>query len=101
MPDNQTQDDWLNVPSVAGNPNAKGTGVIFRTQNGNKEYIKDIEYEELVKQANDGDFDAYSWVPHSIATEQMVMAQSDCGRNRCKGRCPPGCICNRKTGRCK
>lgn len=51
MPDNQTHEEWLSLPAVANDPNAKGTGVVFRTPNANKEYLFSIEYNDLVEQA--------------------------------------------------
>jgi hypothetical protein len=102
VPDNQTHDEWLSIPSVAGVPDAKGTGVVFRAADGGKEYINNVEYEKFLEQADAEQFDSYSWVPHAIANEQQVLAAAtSCKNYRCVGKCPPGCICNRKNGRCK
>jgi hypothetical protein len=100
MPDNQTRDEWLQHPMVAGNRNAKGTGVISRTPGSSKEYAENIEYEEMVERAESENIDAYTWVPHVIANESQVKSAS-CAGLRCARRCPPGCVCNRKRGRCK
>jgi hypothetical protein len=101
MPDNQTQDEWLQDPRVSGDPNAKGTGVIVRTPDASKEYLDKIEYEELVEQAEKENIDTYSWVPEVIASEGDVKTASCTGLRCARGKCPPGCICSRKRGRCR
>lgn len=98
MPDNQTREEWLDLPTVAGNPNAKGTGVVVKAAGGSKEFIDSVEYEALVEQAESENWDAYSWVPVDVATPDQVKAATCSGR--CAGKCRPGCICNRSKGRC-
>jgi hypothetical protein len=100
MPDNQTQDEWLDLPAVAGNPDARGTGVVVRTPGATKEYSDNIPYDKFVEEAEAEQYDVYSWVPHSVASQQQVKAAS-CAHLLCAGKCPPGCVCDRKKGRCK
>jgi hypothetical protein len=100
MPDNQTRAEWLNLPTVVNNPSARGTGVIL-TSTGNKQFAEGIEYEALIQQASDNDFEAFSWVPHSVATEAQVKGATCQGLRCVPASCPPGCVCSRRTGRCR
>ncbi|TCR65604.1 hypothetical protein [Bosea sp. BK604] len=99
MSDNQTQQDWLDLPSVAGNPNAQGTGA-YLDQNGVKDYVTDITYDGMLERDRQSNFRAFAWVPHAVATVQQVT-QTKCG-GRCVKTCKtPGCLCDRSIGQCK
>src|SRR5882762_1464730 len=100
MADNQTNRRWLQIPRVADNPNAKGTGVFKKSASSSKEFINNVEYETLVSTAENENWDSYSWVPHEIATQDQVHGAS-CGGRCVPASCPPGCICGRTTGLCE
>jgi hypothetical protein len=100
MPDNQTNDDWLELPTVANNPNAKGTGVYLIQAGGHKDYARDITYTAMLSRDAKEKFFAFAWVPHAVATLQQIQ-QPPC-TGRCSKTCKrPGCLCDRSIGLCK
>ena len=100
MPDNQTNDEWLELPIVANDPNARGTGVVISQQGGAKTYEPDILYAELLAKDKTEQFFAFAWVPLAVANLQQVQ-QASCD-GRCSKTCKrPGCLCDRSIGRCK
>jgi hypothetical protein len=100
MPDNQTNDDWLELPTVAHDPNAKGTGVILIAAGSNKDYAPDVTYDDLLARDAVERFYAFAWVPHAVATFKQIQ-QTPCS-GRCSKTCKrPGCLCDRSVGRCK
>jgi hypothetical protein len=99
MPDNQTDDGWLQLPAVASNPHAEGTGVILKQAGGTKSFIWNVTYDKLLLRDKEENFFAFSWVPHVVATEDQVKAEP-CG-GRCSKTCKrPGCLCDRSIGKC-
>jgi hypothetical protein len=100
MPDNQTNEEWLDLPSVAGNANALGTGVVLYQAGGRKDYLADIKYDDLLVKDSKDNYFAFSWVPHVVADFSQVQ-KTQCG-GRCSKTCKrPGCICDRSIGRCR
>jgi hypothetical protein len=99
MSDNQTRDEWLELPAVATNSHAQGTGIILKSSGAGKEFIKDVEYRALIDAAVSGNYYAFAWVPHAVASFQYLNGVS-CTHLRCMGKCPPGCICDRDQGHC-
>lgn len=100
MPANQTQHEWLLLPSVRHNSQAWGTGIYLVTWDKEKEYQENVQYEPFVETAYSQNYVAFSWVPDAVASYQQVKSQS-CKHLRCAGKCPPGCICDESKGRCK
>jgi hypothetical protein len=99
VPDNQTRDEWLELPVIVANPQARGTGVVLYTHG--KDFIADVEYRPFVRQMEaDTNVRAYAWVPHAVMLPQQVV-QAACSGLPCAGRCPPGCICDRQIGECQ
>jgi hypothetical protein len=102
MPDNQTRDEWLELPAVAQNPGALGTGLYLQHWDDPvRGETPNIPYEPFVAQAYSSNYDAFVWVPHAVAAYQQLTSQATCAALRCAGKCPPGCICDRTRGRCK
>jgi hypothetical protein len=100
MPDNQTKEEWLELPTVANDPNAKGTGVYLLQPGGAKDYAPNIFYDELLSRDAAEQFYAFAWVPHVVATFQQIQ-QPPC-HGRCSRTCKrPGCLCDRSIGHCK
>jgi hypothetical protein len=100
MPDNQTRDEWLELPVVANDPNAKGTGVYIPQAGGMKDYAIDITYDNMLSRDSAEKFYAFSWVPHAVATLQQIQSPPCSGR--CSKTCKrPGCLCERSIGQCK
>jgi hypothetical protein len=100
MPDNQTNDEWLELASVANDSNAKGTGVYLLQAGGTKEYATDISYDELLARDAAEKFYAFAWVPHAVAIFRRIQ-QPPCS-GRCSKTCKrPGCLCDRSVGLCK
>jgi hypothetical protein len=42
MPDNQTKEEWLELPIIANDPNAMGTGVVLYQAGRGKDYMLNI-----------------------------------------------------------
>jgi hypothetical protein len=100
MPDNQTKDEWLELPMVADDPNPKGTGVYLLQAGGSKDYAPDVTYDDLLARDAAEKFYAFAWVPHAVATFQQIQ-QPPCA-GRCSKTCKrPGCLCDRSIGFCK
>ncbi|MCW1994792.1 hypothetical protein [Bradyrhizobium diazoefficiens] len=100
MSDNQTQEAWLELPAVANDPNAKGTGVYLPFAGGSKEYLQDITYDDLLNNDAAQTYYAFAWVPHAVATFQQVKQPACTGR--CSKTCKrPGCLCDRSIGQCR
>jgi hypothetical protein len=100
MPDDQTPDEWLDLPAVANDPRTLGTGLYLERVGARKEKFSDVTYDDTRDQANRRDFHAFKWVPHSIASETQL--DQDVCQARCSRRCfRPGCLCDRGEGRCK
>jgi hypothetical protein len=76
MPDNQTKDEWLELPTVANDPGAKGTGVFLLQANTLKEYAIDITYDTLLLKDSIDNFYAFAWVPHAVAFRRRQHRQS-------------------------
>jgi len=49
MLDNQTNEDWLKLPTVSGDPNPLGTGVDLFRAGGGKDLIGDITYDDMLR----------------------------------------------------
>lgn len=100
MPDNQTKEEWLELPAVANDPSAQGTGVCLRQANATKEYELDITYDAMLSKDSIENFYAFAWVPHAVASVTQIQ-QPPC-TGRCSKTCKrPGCLCDRSIGRCK
>jgi hypothetical protein len=100
MPDNQTKDEWLELPVVANDPHAIGTGVILRQARGFKDYVPNISYDDMLAKDEREQFFAFAWVPDAVASFQQIQ-QTSCG-GRCAKTCKkPGCLCDRSIGQCK
>jgi hypothetical protein len=96
-PDDQTPDEWLDF--IANDPQALGTGLYLITTGAAKEYQSKIYYDNVRSTAVAGNFFAFKWVPHSVATEQQLL--QDICQARCAKRCfKPGCLCDTGLGRC-
>jgi hypothetical protein len=100
MPDNQTNEDWLSRPKVASNPNHPGTGIVLSRARAEKEYIKNITYDQMLQRDERDAFFAFAWIPRA------VMSYEELQRVQCRGRCSktckrPGCLCDRSIGQCK
>lgn len=99
MPGNQTREEWLELPQVAENPMALGTGAVLSKPSEKKELIAEITYEDILERDRSTNFYAFAWVPHAVASYEQVRNAS-CG-GRCSQTCKrPGCLCNRSIGRC-
>jgi hypothetical protein len=48
MPDNQTLDEWLALPSVASDPNALGTGVAIARPGAGKDHFTSVTYDDML-----------------------------------------------------
>ncbi|WOH58511.1 hypothetical protein [Bradyrhizobium sp. BWC-3-1] len=100
MPDNQTQEAWLELPTVANYSEALGTGVYLPFAGGSKEYLLDITYDDLLSKDEAQKYYAFAWVPHAVATHQQVKQPTCTGR--CSKTCKrPGCLCDRSIGQCR
>ena|SRR6266536_2145769 len=100
MPDNQTDDEWFEISTVAGDPGALGTGVVLKEAGAQKDLIGDVTYDSLLGRAKSNNFFAFSWVPHAVASFERI-ARQQCG-GRCSKTCKrPGCICDTSIGRCR
>jgi hypothetical protein len=78
MPDNQTRDEWLELPVVANDPNAKGTGVYIPQAGGMKDYAIDITYDNMLSRHSAEKFYAFSgfrmlWRPFSKSRAPHVV----------------------------
>jgi hypothetical protein len=99
MPDNQTNEDWLELTAVSDDPSALGTGVFLTRGAGGKDFFTDITYNEMLARDQRSNFFAFSWVPHVVASYVQVRQQT-CG-GRCAKTCKrPGCLCDRSIGVC-
>jgi hypothetical protein len=100
MPDNQTKEEWLELPVVADDPNTMGTGVVLRQAGGSKDYVPYVSYDDLLAKDGSEKFFAFAWVPDAVATFQQIQQTSCTGR--CSKTCKrPGCLCDRSVGQCK
>jgi len=100
MPDNQTKEEWLERPEVASNPSHRGTGVVLYRPRGQKEFIEDITYDEMLDRDERNQFFAFAWVPNAIINA-YYLRQVTC-EGRCSKTCKrPGCLCDRSIGICK
>ena len=100
MPDNQTNEAWLELPGIDNNPNAMGTGVVIQQFGGPKNYVQDVTYEEMLSRDATQQFFAFAWVPDAVASFQQIQ------QTLCHGRCAktckrPGCLCDRSIGQCR
>jgi hypothetical protein len=100
MPDNQTKEEWLELPIVANDPNASGTGVVLYAAGRSTDYIPGISYDDMLARDTREKFFAFAWVPDAVATYPEI-SQATCD-GRCSKTCKrPGCLCDRSIGRCK
>jgi hypothetical protein len=100
MPDNQTKDEWLELPVVATDTSAQGTGVYLAQAGNPKAYEVNVTYDAMLAKAKRDNFYAFAWVPHAVATVAQIQ-QEPCG-GRCSKTCKrPGCLCDLSAGRCK
>jgi len=98
-PDNQTLDEWLNLPTVVDNPDAKGTGLFLNVSQREKAVMPDLTYEDCLLIVSEKQPKAFKWVPLEVATLEQIL-QTQCGQE-CVRRCmQPGCLCDTDAGVC-
>ena len=99
MPDNQTLDEWLSLPSVANDPSVRGTGVAIARPGSGKDFFSDVTYDEMLRSDQQNQYYCFAWIPYAVATAVQVQ-QAACG-GRCSKSCvTPGCLCDQSIGRC-
>jgi hypothetical protein len=100
MPGNQTKEEWLQLPDVAGNPDALGTGIALPKPRESKTLIENVKYDDILGMDAHERFFAFSWVPHVVASFDQIRS-TPCNA-RCSQTCVrPGCICDRSIGVCR
>lgn len=98
--DNQTLDEWLNLPGVGMGPTSLGTGLFIYSFKPGKDIEPDVTYDECKKLADGKDAKAFKWVPHIVASLDEIK-QTACGQ-RCNRSCvKPGCVCDTDASDCK
>jgi len=102
MPDNQTPDEWLRLPSVVNNPAPRGTGLFLASsESGEKAISEGIVYDDFVGMCVQNNYFVFKWVPYEIASPEEIN-QIQCGGDRCAKSCiKSACLCNTAIGRCR
>ena len=78
MPGNQTKEEWLQRPDVAGSPDALGTGVVLPRAKEPKKLFANVTYDGILQRDASENFFALAWVPHAVAlrsTNQFYTVQ--------------------------
>ena|ERR1700730_2003952 len=102
MPDNQTPDEWLRLPSVVNDPRPRGTGMYLASSEAqSKQFYEDIIYDEFVGTCVNNNYFVFKWVPYEIASLDEIR-QIICDGDRCAKSCIKStCLCNTAIGRCR